>query len=39
MLEQLQNWLEQYLQPQGDVLALGIQALIFAVILLITPLI
>ena len=38
MLEQLENGLEKYFQPQGDLMALAIQVLIFAVILLIAPL-
>ncbi|MFN2105573.1 MAG: hypothetical protein ACK2UJ_11920 [Candidatus Promineifilaceae bacterium] len=39
MLDQLENWLTELFQPQGDVLALAIQVLILAMILLITPLI
>ncbi len=37
MVEEFERWLEQLLQPQGDIVALAVQVLLFAVVLLITP--
>ncbi len=37
MLNDLQIWIERYLTPQGDLLSLAIQALLFALALLIAP--
>ncbi len=39
LLQQAEDLLDQFLAPQGDVLGLAIQALLFALALLITPLI
>lgn len=37
MLDQLELWIEEYLRTQGNVLALAVQVLAFALVLLIAP--